>query len=389
LSDDSREIQGRFEAFATDFLRPLLEGGPAVVGQPLTPGMLESFAHSRPADLETDRAIYEALHGAASDLTVVRAIPWPERGLAALGMASHDLVAVTDPALDRWLARRSRTRMMEFVDWLLEQAAEPRTRGAALARHALVSRVVAMRRKDVTVTTWAYTHRFFGRPVPGRVVAMPKVRFVKQQRAETTLLELWDELDEELGTRARVRTLLARSPITELLRTDLAPDLSFGVATLAVLSDDLLRNALARELVAQGDAVMTPIGAALRDLANRRPPPRLLYYALALAWEMHVIAVLDARSGKSIPYGHPADDDARLFAAMLPAMLGAPDDLGALLDLDPDDMERLRHRAPALDQAAGQEASRLAVTLIDYAEPPRLDHERDATDELRPMKVGT
>lgn len=393
MSDEAREIQERFEAFAAGFLRPLLEGGPAVVGKPLSPGMLDSFALSRPADTEVDRAIYDALHSAASDITLVRAIPWPSRGLAAVAMASHDLIAVTDPTLDRWLARKSRAEMIAWVDWLLEQAGEPRTRGDALARHAVVSRVIDMRRKDVTVKTWAYTHRFFGRPVPKRVVAMPKVRFVKQQRAETPLLELWNELDSELGTAARVRTLLARSPVTELLRTDLAPTPSFGVATLAVLSDDLLRNGLARELVRQGDAPAAPIGRALRQLAEQRPPPRLLYYALALCWEMHVIALLDARTGDELPYGHPDDPDARLFAGVLPAMLGAPDDLGALLDLDPDDMASLRRRAPKLDQAAGEDASRLAVALIDYAEPPRLDHERDEPQRRRgppqPMKVGT
>lgn len=394
MSDEGRKIQERFESFAAGFLRPLLEGGPAVVGKPVSPGMLDDFALSRPADTEVDRAIHDALHAAASDVTLVRAVPWPDRGLAAVAMASHDLIAVTDPKLDRWLARNSREEILEWVDWLLEQAGEPRTRGAALARHAVVARVLEMRRKDVVVTNWAYTYRFFGRPVPKRVVAMPKLRFVKQKRAEHTVVELFQELEDELGTASRMRTLLARSPVTELLRTDLAPDLPLGVASLAVLSDDLLRNGVARELGRQGDAPAAPLGAAIRNLAEQRPPPRLLYYALALAWEMHVIAVLDARAGAALPYGRPRDDDARLFAAILPAMLGAPDDLGALLDLDPDDMAALRRRAPALDRAAGESASRLAVELIDYAEPPRLDHERDDTPgraggTLQRMKVGT
>lgn len=384
---DASDIHARFDSFARDFLRPLLEGGAVEVGKPVSPGMLSHFAFARPADTEVDRAIYAALHGAASDIAPVRAIPWPDRGLAAIAMACHDLVAVTDPMLDRWLARRSRERMLEWVDWLVEQAGPPRTRGAALARHAVVSRTLALRREDVVVKNWAYTYRFFGRPVPRRVVAMPRFRMVRRHTSERSVLEILEALEPELGSHRRVRALVSRSPVTELLSTDRFPGLRFGVALLAVLSDDVLRNGLATSLVAQGDAVASPLGGALRALGDARPPERLLYYAIALAFEMHLIAALDAPAHDALPYARPADADAQLFSAILPAMLGAPDELEALLDLDPDDLDRLRHRAPALDRAAGQDASRAAVALIDRARPPRLDHERD--DPLTTLKVGT
>ncbi len=378
------EIQARYDAFAREFLRPLLTGGVVVAGRPLSPGMLDCFALSRPADPEVDAAIYDALHAAGSDIAPVRVIPWPDRGLAAVAMACHDLVAITDPMLDRWLARKSRPEMLAWVDWLLAEAGPPRTRGAALARHAIVARTLEVRREDVVVRNWAYTYRFFGRPVPPRVVAMPKLRMVRQDRSTQHIAELWDALDADLAVAPRLRTLLSRSPITELLRTDRLPDLRFGTAMLAVLSDDLVRGGVARALVSQGSRVAAPLGRALRELSGASPPPRMLYYALALVFEVHVIAALEARAGEPLLFGHPADADSRLFAAILPAMLGAPDDLGALLDFDPDDLARLRMSAPELDRAAGDDASRYAVELIDQAMPPRLDHERDEY-----QKVGT
>lgn len=386
MSDDAREIHERFDAFAREFLRPLLAGGRVVVGKPVSPGMLEHFAFARPADSEVDGAIHGALHAGASDIAPVRSIPWPDRGLAAIAMACHDLAAVTDPALDRWPARRSRGRVLEWIDWFLDQAGPPRTRGAALARHAVVSRTLALRREDVVVRNWAYTYRFFGRPVPSRVLAMPKLRLVRQDKSTQGIVELWEDLEAELPLADRLRTLLSRSPVTELLRTDRAPDLRLGTAALAVLSDDLVRSGLARALVTQGDRVASPLGRALRELADEAPPPRMLYYAIALIFEMHVTAAIDGRPDEEAPFTRPADADARLFAAILPAMLGAPDDLGALLDLQPDDLATLRHRAPELDRAAGPDASRYAVALLDRAAPPRLDHERDADDLA---KVGT
>lgn len=392
MSDASREMQARFDAFAGEFLSPLLSGGSVLVSQPLSPGMLEHFAFARPSDADTDRAIFDALHAAASHVAPVRTIPWPDVGIAAVAMACHDLVAVTDPALDRWLARSSRDRMLGWVDFFVERAGPPRTRGAVLARHAIVSRVLLLRRADVVVKNWAYTYRFFGRPVPKRVVAMPRLRMVREEKSERDILDLWASLEDELSIEPRLRALVARSPLTEILSTDRFPDLRFGVALLAVLSDDLLRNGVARALVAQGDRVAKPLGRAIRQLAGSKPPERLLFYAIALAFEIHVIATLDAGGRAVPPFAGPEDDDAKLFAAILPAMLGAPDDLAALLELSPGDLSLLRHRAPVLDRAAGTDASREAVRLIDLALPPRLDHERDTHDRLAPLltdEVGT
>jgi hypothetical protein len=375
---EATKIQARFQSFAADFVHPLLAGGTAVVGQPLTPGMLEHFSLAVSGDLAIDREIYDLLHGEASEIAPLRALVWPERGLMAVTMAAHNLVAVTDPKLDRLFARGARKKALEYADWLIDAAGAPNTRGEALARHAIISRFVTMSRTDVVVKNWAYTYRFFGRPVPTRVTAMPRVRMVKQDRTEKGLLQLFDVLDAELSVRTRLRSLVQRSPVTEFLHTERFGAPAIGTAALAVLSDDLVRNGIARELVSQGASVMAPIGEALANLADQRPPPRLLFYLLALIYEAHVIAILDARAGREPVFARPQGPAASLFVAVLPAMVGAPDDLGALLELDPDDLLALRRRAGKLDVAAGPEACKRAVELVDYAEPPRLDHERPA-----------
>ncbi len=382
---EATKIQARFQSFAADFLDPLLAGGAAVAGQPLTPGMLEHFSLATSGDSAVDREIYDLIHAEASEIAPLRALVWPERGVMALVMAAHNLVAVTDPKLDRMFARGAREKALEYVDWFIGAAGAPSTRGETLARHVFLSRFVTMSRTDVVVKNWAYTYRFFGRPVPPRVVAMPRLRLVRQDKSDQSILALFDELDAELSIERRMRELVHRSPVTEILHTDLFGPPTIGLAALAVLSDDLVRNGVARALVSQGAKVMSPLGAALAALADQRPPPRLVFYLLALIYEAHVIAVLDARAGKEPVFGRPPDDDARLFLAVLPAMVGAPDDLGALLELDPDDLAMLRRRAGELDSMAGAEASKRAVALVDYAEPPRLDHERDSkTTEVHP-----
>ena len=115
----------------------------------------------------------------------------------------------------------------------------------------------------------------------------------------------------------------------------------------------------------------------------------LLYYPIALLYEMHVIAALDARSGNESIFARPSHPDEALFCAVLPALVGAPDDLGALLELDPDDLLRVRRLAADLDQRVGEDAARQAVQMIDYAAPPALDHERDPEPSSEPAAQGT
>merc|ERR1711969_317577 len=99
----------------------------------------------------------------------------------------------------------------------------PRTRGQALVRHAIVARTLDLGREDTVVRNWAYTYRFYGRPPPANVVAMPKLRFVRQEKTRRSLVELAREGTPDLELETPLLALLSRSPITQLLHHDLTP----------------------------------------------------------------------------------------------------------------------------------------------------------------------
>jgi hypothetical protein len=370
-----KKIQERYESFVRDFMVPVMDGGRIELGRAVAPGMLDAFALSKAADLELDRTMVDRLQRFGAEIAPMRSIPWPDRGLAAIAMACHCIAFATDPALSRVGGRGPRKRVIEFAAWFVEAAGAPRTRGQTLVRHAFLSRFLETRREDVTATNWGFTHRYLGRPVPDGFLTKP--RWVDLSTQATPILDLWHRLDPDLTAELSIDRLLSRSPVTSLLRFDLTNEVVFGTAALAVLSDDLVRNGIARALVGAGTRAMKPLGRALRSLYAEQPPPALLYYPIALVYEMHVIAALDARSGNESIFARPSQPDEALFCAILPALVGAPDDLGALLELDPDDLLRVRRLAADLDQRVGEDAARHAVQMIDYATPPALDHERD------------
>jgi hypothetical protein len=341
--------------------------------------MLEHFALARASDSEVERDIHERLVSTACRFAPVKGIRWPERGAMALSMVCHNVLASTDPLLERWPGRRARATIVDWSEWLLERASAPRTRGEALCRHAIIDRFLSTRREDVVAKSWMFTHRYLGRPVPGGFLTRP--RAARMTRTRSSLFSLLypaagadaddaNEANEELG--ALIHKLVTYSPVTALLNPKRLSDFRFGTATLAVLSDDLLRNGLARRIVGEGLDVMESYGRALRELYESGAPPRMVYYAFALIFESHVIAILDrAPPQQDLAFG------CVLCRALVPALLGAPDDLTALLDLEPPDLERLRNEAMKIDAATPNPVSELAVAIVDYVEPPHLLHERD------------
>lgn len=366
----TKKMLEAYERFAAGFLHPLLTGGTVELGRPIGPGCVETFAHARPGDPTIDQEIYAAIYARGSTIAPVRGLPYPDRGTLALAIACHDLMVVTDPMLDRVFARGHRRRILEWVERLCELAGPPETRGQALSRHAVVSRALTVERTDVVIKNWAYTYRFFGRPIPPRVVAMPRLRFVKRNESKQTLLALLASLEQaDVPARSALRRLLASSPITELLRFDLASDFRFGGAAVAVLSDPSIRYGIARELVDQGlDAYDEPLGDALAALRADQAPPAVLYYVLAFVLELIVLDTLNAR-GEPSPLHHQTPG-AALFGAVLPAVLGSPCALDPLVELAAPDMDKLRRRAQAHDAAIEPGTIQIAIPLVRNAQPP-------------------
>lgn len=370
---DAERLQQEYERFTASFLSPLLAGGTVVVGRPISPGALEHFALTRPSDSEVEDGILEALRASAWEIAPTADVAWPDRGTLALAIAAHDLLATTDPMIERAFARRARPVMLGWVDALVEAAGAPSSRAAALARHAILGPLPDVQRDDVVVRNWAYTYRFFGRPVPPRVVALPKLRFVRQERVRKSVVAIVAErpAEERVDVARRLRALISRSPITELLRSDLAPDLRFGVASLAVLSDARLRSGVARAIAVSGVAAAAPsIGAALRVLHGEARAPELLVPALAFVLDLHALEVLDARAQVTPAETLLARPDSALFAAILPAALSALGTLEPMLTLDPDDLGRLRSRGEVLSRGLERPIALLASDLVARAVAP-------------------
>lgn len=319
---DSEKLQHRYDALVAGFVAPLVTGGTVQIDRPHAPGAITYYQHAGTSDPTAEMVIFDALHRHASGIAPIETVPWPNRDLLLMSMAALNLVQVTDPALDRMFARRARKKTVDWIDQIIEAVAPPNTRSDALARHALLDPLAALRRKDIIAKSWAYTYRFIGRPVGSSILSKPLFGKFNETEKLSDVGSLLAKLDADtgLGTLTRLRSLLARSPVTELVRLDLCDTFRFGLATLAVLSDDAIRGGVAREVVERGEWKAAPrLGRALGDSILRHAPPPHLYYALALCFEVQMTATLDV-PGPALPeHLDLSDRDSARYAAVLPA----------------------------------------------------------------------
>jgi len=354
-------VQRALDELAASFLLPLLSGGTVQLGAPIGPGALAHFAVARPSDSDVEWRVLDALHAAATAVAPLRADPRLDGDLLALCIAAHDLLLLTDPSLGTWPAKRAQPKLRGWVEAVLASIAPPRTRTAALTRHAIVARLLELERRDVVVKNWAYTYRFFGRPVPPRVVALPRLRFVRTTESTTTL----DAAVKASGpaTAPLLDAIVACSPLTRLLRApEHGPALTLDVGVAAVLSDPVLRGAVARAAEqVDPEAIGGVWQTVLRSLAgSAQAAPAVTYAVAALLVETHVLAAL-AR-----------DDNARThvgsgpYAALFPAAYTS----GLLSTvLSPSEMELalLQAHARACAAAADAAATATAQALVARA----------------------
>jgi hypothetical protein len=286
-------------------------------------------------------------------------------------MVLHDLVFLTDPKLDRLFSRGARGIVLGWIDQLLEMIAPPSTLGDALARHGLLVAFAGARRTDTVVKNWAYTYRFFGRPVPANVVALPRLRFVSQTHSTTEVAQLLERVDEtaDLGLRARLRDLIARSPVTELSRPDRHAPLRFGIASLQVLSDSALRGGIARQIAAAGEwPCANALGHALAAPELRALPGPLLAPVIDLLLDVHVTIALDTRLGARVPT--TLDHGAARYAAVLPAFLASPLASRELGALDAGDRAVVERRAAKLRSLVPKDVLEEVVVLVARSRRP-------------------
>lgn len=345
-------MQAVYDALVERFVLPLVEGGEVQIGRPIAPGCASFFAQTVPSSEDARLRIFTALIDAADEIHDIDTVPWPSGPLVFLAAAAHNLCALTDPALDRLFVRGTRDTILAWVDRWIELVPVPLTRGDALARHALLAPILALRRTDTVLKTWAYTYRFHGRKMD--LITLGEVRPTSSEVPLETLLEKIGEYD----LVARRAALMSRSPVTELLSCVELPAFRFSLATLTVLADVGLRSGVAKALTQQEGAGAV-ITKALRAKEVVSHPP-LLRIALAFVLELHMIAALD----------HPdktrstaRSEDGMLFDALLGAAFEDDTAIETLRDLDDGDRAVLQRRVervrPTLTEAQLLEASRL------------------------------
>ncbi len=231
----------------------------------------------------------------------------------------------------------------------------------------------ALRRKDITAKTWAYTYHFIGRPTDASVLTRPLFGTFKESAQLHDLVELLNELDgrASIGATRRLRELLSRSPVTELLRLELCKEFRFGLATLAVLSDDAIRGGIARAIVDRGEWKAAPrLGRALADPMLHHAPPAHLYYALALCFEVQMTATLDV-PGPALPNTLDlSNPDAARYAAVLPAFFEDETMIDEIRAFDDTDRIDVQQRCARLASALPPEVREEVAPLVRRCQRP-------------------
>lgn len=337
----SKETQKAFDTLMSDVLVPLLTGGLVKLTRFFHPSVAETFAFGEFTSAEHEASIREALKRRVSELIEPQVLPFPELATMQMIMAGHNLVALTDPKLDRTFARGAIPKVRAWTEEIIGAVKPPRTRGQALVRHVFVDAFTTLRRKDTTVRNWAYTYRFPGRPPAANVVALPRLRFVKQSVERVPAVDLVEA--NELG-RLWARWI-RQSPITQLLAM---PDtLELGIDELAVLSDSRLRYGIACKLAREvrDRSFAEPLGNALVELMSRSPKPEELLPAVLFCAELHALELM--RTDEDLL--SLASPGAQLYAALL-GRLQMNARLREFVALEEVDMRRLRARAEAAAQ---------------------------------------
>lgn len=383
---ETEKLQRQYDVFVRDFVEPLVTGGTVILDRPIAPGAVGYFQHASSSEAGIDQEIFDALHRGASALAPVQTVPWPDRDLMLLAMASYDLVLLTDPMLDRTFARGARKKIGAWIDQMIEAVAPPNTRADALSRHALLDPLPSLRRKDIVAKSWAYTYRFVGRPTTSSLLARPVFGDFKKDETLVDVESLWNRLDasSDLQAGLRIRTLLTRSPVTELVRLDLCDTFRFALATLAVLSDDAIRGGIAREIVARGEWKAAPrLGRALGDPMLLQAPPAHLYYALALCFEVQMTATLDV-PGPALPKQLDlSDPDTARYAAVLPAFFEDETMLDEIRGFDDHDRTEVQDRCSRLLEALPPGALENIAPLVRRCQRPTPKATTTANVEIR------
>jgi hypothetical protein len=267
--------------FVSRFLLPLCEGGPFVVGRPLSPATVERWAaqlgSGGRADGSAEGDVGEAL--ALSALARVRhararaylaACPRPPLDHAALrlGAAAHNLLCLTHPGLAGARHEGARHRVAEAAR-RLAALGPPDSAEEAVRRHTILERL-----PDVLCPAEAKAADGLDRPAPRGLRRLLPGAWRREAR-EPPLRSWLREVGVPAHARAAWIALNEASPLGEALDPlRLDPPWSWERVLPVLRFAPLARLAAARVVAAGTEAAGSALGRGLIRLAAERDPAR-------------------------------------------------------------------------------------------------------------------
>jgi hypothetical protein len=248
--------------FVSDFLLPIVRGGPAHVARPLGLRAIARFLKDLPLN---DDAVLVKLAACriaiATRVSPVLTPPPLDEVSLRLGAALHDLLALGHPELGG--ARSRRADRVAAAALELASIGAPRSAREAVNRHSLLARLPEIVRVDRTVHYWLGRQTYVGRRPPPGVTAWPNLRRVRIEQTSRSWLR---EIGIPVVGRQAFLALNVASPLGEALDPlRLDPPVSWG-RILPVLAFPSLARVIAGQAVSLG---IDRSGDALADALYR------------------------------------------------------------------------------------------------------------------------
>lgn len=248
--------------FVSDFLLPIVRGGPAHVGRPLGLRAVARFQRDLPLNDDDVIAKLAARRLAIATRVAPATTPPPlDEATLRLGAALHDLLALGHPELGGPRSRRAERVAAAALE--LASIGAPQSAREAVNRHSLLARLPEIVRVDRTVYFWLGQQTFVGRRPPPGVTAWPKLRRVRIEQTSRSWLR---EIGIPVVGRQAFLALNVASPLGEALDPlRLDPPVSWG-RILPVLAFPSLARVIAGHAVSMG---IDRSGDALADALYR------------------------------------------------------------------------------------------------------------------------
>jgi hypothetical protein len=296
--------------FVSDFLLPIVRGGPAHVARPLGLRAVARILRDLPPEDDPVLAKLAACRVAiATRVSPVAAPPPLDETSLRLGAALHDLLALGHPEVGGVRSRRADRVAGAALE--LASIGAPRSAREAVNRHSLLARLPEIVRVDRVVHYWLGRQTFVGRRPPRGVTAWPNLRRVRIEQTSRSWLR---EIGIPVVGRQAFLALNVASPLGEALDPlRLDPPVSWG-RILPVLAFPSLARVVAGQAVSIG---IDRSGDALADALYRfasfqDSEPGVDASPAAVAFALRFLAHivwLDVLFGNTVEKPEPADSD--------------------------------------------------------------------------------